>query len=132
MATSGLLEIKLFLNKGYDVIIYVYNVPSKILSCDSNYIVDVVMWPKVGSSSISMRKVISFIFIRIWPEKPIFWRVVWFKFNNLGLILCMALKFYNFTNFTSCKVGFSSSTEICFICFNECLLKRWKMLFISF
>ena len=41
-ATLGLLKIKGFLNKGYDIIISVHNV-TKILSCDSNYIVDVVM-----------------------------------------------------------------------------------------
>ena len=32
-------------------------------------------------------------FIGIWPEKPLFWRVV-LKFNNLGLALGTNLKFY--------------------------------------
>ena len=58
MATPGLLKIKVFWNKGYDVIIYVHDVTNKILSGDSNYIVDVVMWPKFGNSNISMREVI--------------------------------------------------------------------------
>ena len=58
MATPGLLKIKIFWNKGYDVIIYVYDVTNKILSRHSNYIVDVVMWPKFGNSSISLREVI--------------------------------------------------------------------------
>ena len=58
MATPGLLKIKVFWNKGYDVIIYVHDVTNKILSRDSNYIVDVVMWPKFGNCSISMREVI--------------------------------------------------------------------------
>ena len=58
MATPRLLKIKIFWNKGYDVIIYVYDVTNKILSRDSNYIVDVVIWPKFGNSSISMREVI--------------------------------------------------------------------------
>ena len=58
MATPDLLKIKIFWKKGYDVIIYVYDVTSKILLCDSNYIVDVVMWPKFGNPSISMREVI--------------------------------------------------------------------------
>ena len=58
MATPGLLKIKVFWNKGYDVIIFVYDVTNKILSRDSNYIIDVVMWPKFGNCSISMRKVI--------------------------------------------------------------------------
>ena len=58
MATPGLLKITVFWNKGYDVIIYVHDVTNKILSGDSNYIVDVVMWPKFGNSNISMREVI--------------------------------------------------------------------------
>ena len=58
IATLGLLKIKVFWNKGYDVIISVHDVTNKILSRDSNYIIDVVMWPKFGNCSISMRKVI--------------------------------------------------------------------------
>ena len=58
MATPGLLKIKVFWNKGYDVIISVHDVTNKILSRDSNYNVNVVMWPKFGNSSISVREVI--------------------------------------------------------------------------
>ena len=58
LATPGLLKIKIFRNKGYDVIIPDSDVTSKILSRDSNYILDVVMWTKFGNSSISMRAVI--------------------------------------------------------------------------
>ena len=58
ITTPGLLKIKVFWNKGYDIIIFVYDVTNKILSRDSNYIIDVVMWPKFGNCSISMRKVI--------------------------------------------------------------------------
>ena len=58
MATPGLLKITVFWNKGYDVIISVDDVTNKILWHDSNYIVDVFMWPKFGKSSISMREVI--------------------------------------------------------------------------
>ena len=58
MATLSLLKIKVFWNKGYDVIISVHDVTSKVLSYESNYILDVVMWPKFGSSSTSMGKVI--------------------------------------------------------------------------
>ena len=58
MATPGLLKIKVFWNKGYDVIISVHDVTNKILSSDSNYNVNVVMWPKFGNSSISLREVI--------------------------------------------------------------------------
>ena len=58
MAILGLLKIKVLWNKGYDVIIYVHDVTHKILSRDSNYFVDVVMWSKFGNSSISMIEVI--------------------------------------------------------------------------
>ena len=59
MATPGLLKITVFWNKGYDVIISLDDVTNKILWHDSNYIVDVFMWPKFGNSSISMREVIT-------------------------------------------------------------------------
>ena len=58
ITTPGLLKIRVFWNNGYDVIIFVHDVTNKILSRDSNYIVDVVMWPKLGNFSISVRKVI--------------------------------------------------------------------------
>ena len=58
MATLGLLKRKVFWNKGYDVIIFVYDVSSKILSRYLNYIVNVVMWPKFGNPSISMKEVV--------------------------------------------------------------------------
>ena len=59
LATLGLLKIKVFWNKGYDVITPVCDVTNKILSHDSNYIVDVVIWPIFGNFSISMREVIT-------------------------------------------------------------------------
>ena len=58
VATLGLLKIKLFWNKGYDVIIIVHDITNKTLLCDSSYIVDDVMRPKFGNSSISLREVI--------------------------------------------------------------------------
>ena len=57
MTTLDLLKFKVFWNKGYDVIISAHDDTNKILSHDSNYIVDVVMWPKFGESSISMGEV---------------------------------------------------------------------------
>ena len=57
-ATPGLLKITVFWNKDYDVIIPVNDVTNKILSRDSNYVVDVFMWPKFGNSSISVGEVI--------------------------------------------------------------------------
>ena len=59
MATPGLLKITVFWNKGYDVIIFVYDVTKKFLSRDSNYTVDVFMWPQFGNCSISMREVLT-------------------------------------------------------------------------
>ena len=62
--TPDLFKIKaVFWNKSYDVMIYVNDVTNKILSCDLNYIVDVVMWLKVRNCGISMREV---IIIAIW------------------------------------------------------------------
>ena len=43
LATLGLLKIKVFRNKDYDVIFSVYDVTNKILLLNSSYIVDVVM-----------------------------------------------------------------------------------------
>ena len=43
LTTPALLKIRVFLNNGYGVIISVHEVTSKILSRDSNYIIDVVM-----------------------------------------------------------------------------------------
>ena len=58
VATPALLKIKVFWNKAYYVICYVYDVTHKILSHGSNYNMDVVMWPKFGNSSSCMREVI--------------------------------------------------------------------------
>ena len=58
LTTLGLLKIMAFWNKGYGFIISVNDINNKILSRKSNYTADVVMWPKFGNSSISMREVI--------------------------------------------------------------------------
>ena len=50
IAALGLLKTKVFWNKDYKVV---------ILSRESNYIVNVVMWPKFGNISISMRVFIT-------------------------------------------------------------------------
>ena len=47
--------IKIFWNKGFEALTSVYDVTNKILSCNSNYSVDLVMWPKLGNCSFSMR-----------------------------------------------------------------------------
>ena len=76
MATPGLLKINLFWNKGYDVTIYVHDVNNKILSRDSKFIVNVVMWPKFDDSSISMKEVIISILQGFDQKKLLFWGVV--------------------------------------------------------
>ena len=58
IALLGLLKIEEFWFEGFDVSIYVHDLTNKILSHNSNCIVDVVMWPKFGNSSISMEEVI--------------------------------------------------------------------------
>ena len=58
MAMLGLLKIKVFWSKVYEVITYVHEITNKTLSHDSFYIVDVVMCPKSDKSSISMTEVI--------------------------------------------------------------------------
>ena len=58
MANTGFLKTKVIWNKGYDVIIFVYDVTNKVLSHKSNDIVDLVMSPKFSNCSISMREVI--------------------------------------------------------------------------
>ena len=42
-ATLAFLKVKVFSNKHYDVIIFVHDMTKKFSSCDSNYIVDMVM-----------------------------------------------------------------------------------------
>ena len=44
METLGLLRIKVIWIKGYDIIVSTHDVTIKILSRDSYYIVDGVMW----------------------------------------------------------------------------------------
>ena len=58
IATLGLLELKIFWNNGYDILTSVHDVTNKIFLGESNYIVAVIMWPKFGNTSISMREVI--------------------------------------------------------------------------
>ena len=58
MATPGLLKMQVIWNKGCDLIFSVHDVNNKILSRDSVYIIDVVMLPKSGNTSISVSEVI--------------------------------------------------------------------------
>ena len=79
MSTPGLLKINFSWNTGYEVIISVHEVTNKILSRDSNYIVDVVMWAKFGNSSTSMKEVIiTSILKELDQKKSFFERWPWF------------------------------------------------------
>ena len=93
MATPGLLKIRVFWTKGYDTITPVYGVTNKILSHDSNYVVDMFMWPKFCNSTISMRKVITTSILLGFDQKNCFFKG-WFKFNHLVLALDTNLTFY--------------------------------------
>ena len=93
VAAPALLKINAFWNKVYCVIYSVYEVTNKILSHESNYSMDVVMWPKFGNCHICIREVIITSILWAFFEG---WS--WFKFNNLGLALRTNLKFYTSLN----------------------------------
>ena len=57
-AAPSLLKRKIFWKKGYYVIFSAFDITSPILSRDSNYNVNVVMWPKSSNSSTSVREAI--------------------------------------------------------------------------
>ena len=96
VATLGLLKIEIFSSKGYCVIIYVHDVTNKILLRVSNYIEDVVKWPKFGNTSISMTEVIItwILYKDLTRKNTSFEGCSRFKFNNLVLLLGMVLKLY--------------------------------------
>ena len=54
--TLGLLKIKVFWNKVYDVIVPVYDVTNEILSRDINYLVDVVVWQSLVTLALLWKK----------------------------------------------------------------------------
>ena len=69
------------------------DVANKIFSRASNYIVDVVTWPKFANFSVSMRKVIiTSILLKFDQKNRFLWG--WFKFNKLELALDKTLQFY--------------------------------------
>ena len=77
LATLDLLKIKVFWRNDYEVIIYILDVTNEILSRDSNYIVDIVMWLKFGNSSISIREVIIISILSGFDQKKQFlWGVL--------------------------------------------------------
>ena len=57
-------------NKVYNVIISVHDITNKILSRDSNYIVDVALWQKFGNSSFSLHEkcpIRKLFVVRVFP-----------------------------------------------------------------
>ena len=93
--TPVIFQITLFWNKGYEFIIHADHVTNRILSCDSNNIVDLFMWPKFGNPRISTNEVITTSILQgFGPKKTLFEEWSLFKFNNLGLALGTKLKFY--------------------------------------
>ena len=91
--TLGLLKMKVFQNKDCDVIVSVHDVINKILSRDSDYIVDVLMWPKFGNSTISMREVIITLSLQGLDQKNHFlWWVVLVQSQLLGTVTRYGIK----------------------------------------
>ena len=86
VTTLGLPKITVFWSKGYEVIISVNNVTNKILSHDSNYVVDVFMWPTFGNCSVSMRKQPQF-YKDLSRKTAFFEGSSSFNVNNLRLVL---------------------------------------------
>ena len=94
LATSGLLKIKVFWNKGSDLVNFINDVTNIILSSSSNYIVDVVMWPNFCYSSIFMIEVIITRILDGFDQKTNSEGWPSLKFNNLRLVIGMILKLY--------------------------------------
>ena len=95
LATLGLLKVKVFWNKDYDVIISVCDVTKKFLSRDLNYIVDVVCDQSLVTSAFLWEELSEPQFYKDLTRKTSFFEgCSWLKFNNLGLALGMALTFY--------------------------------------
>ena len=79
------VPLKVTWNKGYDVIIVAHDVTNKILSRYSNYIIEVVIWPKFFNYCIFMTEVTIFsILQRLHQKSQFFWgvllvQVYWFE-----------------------------------------------------
>ena len=82
MATTVLLKGTVFWNRVYGVIIHVNDVIKIILWRHSNYTVDVFMWIKFGSSSISMRQVITTLVLYRFDQKNSFFEM-WYLFSSI-------------------------------------------------
>ena len=95
LTTVDLLKIKVFWNKRHDLVIFVHDVTSKILSRNSHYIVCVFMWAKFGNSRISIREVIIISIYKDLARKiNSFEGCSRFNFSNFEVALDMDLTFY--------------------------------------
>ena len=74
------------MEKGFDAIIFDHNVTNKFFSGDSNYIVDIVMWPKFENSMFLWEN-----FSR--PQFSLFNQKNHFFEERLQLVIGMASKF---------------------------------------
>ena len=98
MATPDLLRIKTFWKKYYDVIIGFHG--NKILSRDSNYNVNVVMWQKFGNSSISVRELEKFSHPQFYKDltRISIFSEVWFRphpdLNRFKVLSVCAIKLW--------------------------------------
>ena len=81
LATISFLQIKPLWNEGFGVITFAHDLNNKILWCDSNYTVDVVLWPKFGNSSVEPREVVKTTLTRKWNL------VNWESFSRLVIEL---------------------------------------------
>ena len=61
-STLGPLKTKLFLNKGYNIIISAPDVTKIFVSSDSNHFVDIVMWLKFGKNLTSKNNFLRGVF----------------------------------------------------------------------
>ena len=91
-ATPGLLKKRYF-----EIKVRRHNfcrdVTNKILSCDSNYIADVFMWPVIVA--FLWEKLSKPQFFKDLTRKAAFFQGwSWFKFNNLELAVVANLNFY--------------------------------------
>ena len=114
IATHALLKIRVFWKKGFYVIYSVYDVTNKILSYDSNYIMDLVMCPKFGNSKICIREVIITSTSWGFDQKNAFFEgLYWFKLNNLRLALGANLKLYTKRLATESQKVLAANSYVC-------------------
>ena len=110
LVTLHLLKIKGSWNNGYAVTISACHVTNKVLSPDSNYIVDVVMWPTSGSFSVSMREAIITSNIRNLSLRV---PVEWFG-SGTSVAKKAKLKVRNIQYYVICTVKGTSIVLCCF------------------